>query len=154
MTAAADGSVLGDDCKLYYSATLGGAGALTEIPEVIDVTVGTERRAVESNCRGDGEVSEHTGKPKHSISATLLMKRGTPGTTFAALRTAYAAGTTLHWAVSSGTITNTGNYVFRMEGRLKRFEESQPDNDTVKVSVEIAKAADSSYASAFSVVTE
>ena len=39
MTNAADGSVLGDDCITYYSATLGGAGALTEIPVIIDDTI-------------------------------------------------------------------------------------------------------------------
>lgn len=153
MPAAPDGSILGDDCKLYYSATLGGAGALTEIPQVIDITATSERRAVESNCRGDGEVSEHTGKPKHSISGTLLVKRGSPGTAYAALRAAYMAGTVHHYAASSGTITDTGNYVIRIEGRIKRWEESQPDNDTVKVSFEIAKAADNSYSTAFSVVT-
>lgn len=153
MPAAPDGSVLGDDCKLYYSATLGGAGTLTEIPQVIDVTATSERRSVESNCRGDAEVMEHTGKPKHSFTATLLVKRGSPGTAYAALRAAYMAGTVHHYAISSGTITDTGNYVMRIEGRIKRFEETQPDNDTVKVSMEIAKAADNSYATAWSVVT-
>jgi hypothetical protein len=75
------------------SATLGGAGALTEIPVAIDDAIASERRAVESNCRGDAEITEHTGKPKYSFTANLLFKRGTPGTTYAAMRAAYTAGT-------------------------------------------------------------
>ena len=105
MPNAADGSVLGDDCKLYYSATLGGAGTLTEIPVVIDDAIASERRSVESNCRGDAEISEHTGKPKYSFTANMLFKRGTPGTTYAAMRTAYTAGTIHHYALASGTVT-------------------------------------------------
>lgn len=75
MPTAADGSVLGDDAKLYFSATLGGSGTLTEVPVVIDDTIGSERRTAESNCRGDSEISEHVGKPKHTISGTILHSR-------------------------------------------------------------------------------
>ncbi len=77
MTTAANGSIHGDQCKVYYSATLGGLGSLTEIPQVIDSSKNTERRSAESNCRGDKEVSEHVGKPKHSMQLNLLAKRGT-----------------------------------------------------------------------------
>jgi hypothetical protein len=153
MANAADGSVLGDDCITYYSATLGGAGALTEIPVIIDDTISSERRAVESNCRGDAEIAEHTGKPKHSVSGTLLVKRGTVGATYEALRDAYVNNTILAWAFATGDSADIGQYIFRMEGRLKRWEESRPDNDTVKVSFEIAKAADNTYASNWATVT-
>ena len=153
MPNVADGSVLGDDCKLYYSATLGGAGALTEIPVVIDDAISSERRAVESNCRGDAEISEHTGKPKYTISANMLFKRGTPGTTYAAMRSAYVAGTVHHYALASGAIADVGHVVFRIEGRIKCWNETRPDNDTVKVAIEIAKAADNSYASNYSTVS-
>ena len=153
MANAADGSVLGDDCKTYYSATLGGAGALTEIPVIIDDTVSSERRAVESNCRGDAEITEHTGKPKHSISGTLLVKRGSVGATYGTLRDAYVNNTVLHWAFATGDSADIGQYIFRIEGRLKRWEETRPDNDTVKVAFEIAKAADNAYASNWSTVT-
>jgi hypothetical protein len=153
MANAADGSVLGDDCITYYSATLGGAGALTEIPVIIDDTISSERRAVESNCRGDSEITEHTGKPKHSVSGTLLVTRGTPGATYATLRDAYVANTILAWAFATGDSADIGQHIFRMEGRLKRWEESRPDNDTVKVSFEIAKAADNTYASNWATVT-
>lgn len=153
MANAADGSVLGDDCKTYYSATLGGAGALTEIPVIIDETISSERRAVESNCRGDAEITEHTGKPKHSISGTLLVKRGSVGATYATLRDAYVNNTVLHWAFATGDSADIGQYIFRIEGRLKRWEETRPDNDTVKVAFEIAKAADNAYASNWSTVT-
>jgi len=153
MANAADGSVLGDDCITYYSATLGGSGALTEIPVIIDDTISSERRAVESNCRGDSEITEHTGKPKHSVSGTLLVKRGTPGATYETLRDAYVANTILAWAFATGDSADIGQHIFRMEGRLKRWEESRPDNDTVKVSFEIAKAADNTYASNWATVT-
>jgi hypothetical protein len=43
--------------------------------------------------------------------------------------------------------------VFRIEGRIKRWNETRPDNDTVKVAIEIAKAADNSYASNYSTVS-
>jgi hypothetical protein len=153
MPNVADGSVLGDDCKLYYSATLGGAGALTEIPVVIDDAINSERRSVESNCRGDAEISEHTGKPKYTLSVNMLFKRGSPGTTYAAMRAAYTAGTVHHYALASGTVTDVGQVVFRLEGRIKSWNETQPDNDTKKVSIEIAKAADNSYASNYSTVS-
>jgi hypothetical protein len=42
--------------------------------------------------------------------------------------------------------------VFRIEGKFKRWEESRPDNDTIKASFEIARAPDSSYASNWAVV--
>ena len=153
MPNAADGSVLGDDCKLYYSATLGGSGTLTEIPVVIDDAIASERRSVESNCRGDAEISEHTGKPKYSFTANMLFKRGTPGTTYAAMRAAYTAGTIHHYALASGTVTDVGQVLFRIEGRIKSWNETRPDNDTVKVAIEVAKAADNSYASNYSTVS-
>ena len=152
MPNAADGSVLGDDCKMYYSATLGGAGSLTEIPVIIDDTIGSERRKAESNCRGDAEISEHVGKPKHTISFTMLVKRGTPGTTYLAMKTAYMAGTIHHYALATGTITDVGQHVFRLEGQISKWEETRGDNDTVKVSGEITKAAANTYASNWAVV--
>ena len=135
MVDAVAGSILGDDCKLYYSATLGGSGVLTEIPVIIDDTLASERRAVESNCRGDAEIGELIGKPKHTISGTILAKRDTAGVgaTFVALRDAYVNGTILPCAMATGERAHIGQYVFRLEGRLKRFCVTNPDNDTVKV---------------------
>lgn len=153
MPNAADGSVLGDNCQLHYSATLGGAGALTEVPVVIDDSISSERRSVESNCRGDAEVKELIGKPKHSISANLLFKRGTPGASFLALRDAYVNATVLHFALTSGAIADIGQHVFRLEGQLKSWNETRGDNDTVKVAVEIVPVASNSYASNWSVVS-
>jgi hypothetical protein len=153
MPTAADGSVLGDNCQLHYSATLGGSGALTEVPVVIDDAINSERRSAESNCRGDAEITEHVGKPKHSISANLLFKRGTPGATFATLRTAYINGTILHFALTTGAIADVGQSVFRLEGKFKSWNETRPDNDTVKVSVEIVKDAGNTYASNWSIVS-
>lgn len=153
MTNAADGSVLGDDCKMYYSATLGGSGSVTEIPVIIDDTISSERRKAESNCRGDSEISEHVGKPKHTISFTMLVKRNTPGTTYTALRTAYMANTVLAYALTTGDITHIGQHVFRLEGQISKWEETRGDNDTVKVSGEITKAASSTYASNWAVVS-
>ena len=153
MPTASPGSVLGDDCKLYYSATLGGAGALTEVPVSIDDTISSERRTAESNCRGDAEVSTHVGKPKYSITGSILFKRGTPGATFLTMRAAYAAGTTLHFALASGTVTDVDQHVFRLEGKFSRWEEARADGDTVKVSFEIQRTPDSTYASNWAVVS-
>lgn len=152
MPTVLDGSVLGDECKLYFSATLGGAGTLTEVPVVIEDTISSERRSAESNCRGDSEIKEHIGKPKHSISGTMLFKRGTPGASLATLRTAYMANTMLHWASASGTIADEGQHVFRFEGKLKKWEQSNGDNDTVKVAFEIAPDPGSTYASVWAIV--
>lgn len=154
MVTAAPGSILGDDCKTYYSATLGGEGSLTEIPTVIDDQLTSERRSAESNCRGDAEVSEHIGKPKNSLTLNLLAKRGSPGTAYLALRTAYAAGTLLHWAFATGTITDVTQQVVEIEAKIKKWEESHPDNDTVKVAIELAKDASSTFATEWTVVTE
>jgi len=55
--------------------------------------------------------------------------------------------------MATGDITHIGQYVFRLEGRLKRFEQSNPDNDTVKVSFEVTHAGENTYASNFSTVT-
>jgi hypothetical protein len=153
MPAAADGSVYGDDCKFYYSATLGGAGTLTEVPVIISDSVNTENRSAESNCRGDAEIKEHIGKPKHSISGQMLFKRQTPGATYLTLLTAHAAKTTLHFALASGTITDTGQHVFRCEGKFKSFTQNRGDNETVTVDFEIVPTPDSTYASNWSVVS-
>ncbi len=152
MVDVTPGSMLGDNCKVYYSATLGGEGAVTEIPQVIDANVESERRSAESNCRGDAEVSEHIGKPKHSHTITLLAKRSTAGTAFLALRAAYMAGTMLHWAFATGVITHVGQLVTEMEARIKKWSETHPDNDTVKVTIELAKDAESAFATEWSVV--
>lgn len=152
MPTVLDGSVLGDEAKAYLSATLGGAGALTELPLVIEDTISSERRSAESNCRGDAEIKEHVGKPKHMLSGTLLFKRGTPGATLSTMRTAYMSGTMLHWAIASGDITHEGQHVFRFEGKLKKWEQTNGDNETIKVAYEIAPDPGSTYASNWSVV--
>lgn len=151
MPTASDGSVMGDNCKTYYSATLGGAGVLTEIPVIIDDTVSSERRTAESNCRGDTEVKTHVGKPKHSLSGSMLHKRGTPGTAYLAMKTAYMANTTLHFVLATGTVTDTAEHAFRMEGKFSKWEESRAENDSVKVSFEIQPDPSSSYASNYAV---
>lgn len=153
MADATPGSVYGDECKLYYSATLGGAGSLTEVPVVIDDEQASERRGAESNCRGDTEIKEHVGKPKHSLSGTMLLKRTTPGTAYAALKTAYFANTVLAYAVATGDVTINDQHVFRFEGRIKKWSETHPDNDTVKCSFEIMPDPESSYASNHAVTT-
>ena len=152
MTNAANGSIHGDECKLYFSATLGGEGSLTEIPQVIDDTLNSERRSAESNCRGDGEVSEHVGKPKNSLTVNLLAKRGTPGVAYLALRAAYYAKTPLHYAFCTGAIADTGQHVAELQGLIKSWNETHPDNDTVKVAVEIVRDPAAAFASEVSVV--
>ena len=152
MPDAANGSIHGDDCKLYYSATLGGEGSLTEIPQVIDDTLNSERRSAESNCRGDGEVSEHVGKPKNSLTVNLLAKRGSPGTAYLAMRAAYYAKTPHHYAFCTGDITHVGQHVAELQGIIKSWNETHPDNDTVKVACEIVRDPSATFASEVSVV--
>lgn len=152
MPNAADGSVYGDDCKLYYSATLGGSGALTEVPVIISDSINSERRSAESNCRGDAEIKEHIGKPKHSISGQILLKRNTPGATYLTLLTAYEDKTTLHLALATGTITDIGQHVFRCEGQFKSFTQNRGDNETVVIDFEFVPTPDSTYASNWAVV--
>jgi hypothetical protein len=150
MVAAATGAIYGDDAKLYYSATLGGAGALTEIDCVVDDTVTRERRSSEVVYRGATEVMEHVGKSKNSISATLMLLVG--GATYLAMRSAFDAKTVLHYAATTGDITEIGCLVTRMEGQIKSWVESRPDNGNVTVSVEIVKSPKSTYSTVLAVV--
>ncbi len=157
MTDAAPGSVMGDDCKAYYSASLAASngtwsGSLTEIPLTVEDTIAREFRTAESNCRGDAEVSEHVGKIKFAPSGVLLFKRGTPGATYATLKAAALARTPLHFAFATGDITHIGNHVIRLEARFKKWEESRPEGDVIKVSYELARNPDSYYPTTESVV--
>jgi len=149
MPAAATGAVYGDDAKLYYSATLGGAGSLTEIDCVVDDTVTRERRSSEVVYRGATEVMEHVGKSKNSIGGTFMLLVG--GTAYLALRTAFDAKTVLHFAAATGDITETGCLVTRMEGIIKSWTESRPDNGNVTVAFEIVKSPKSTYATVLAV---
>lgn len=149
--AVSDGAVLGDNCQLLFSATLGGGGTLTEADCVIDDQHDSERRTAESNCRGDAEIGQVIGKPSHAISGNMLFKHGTPGATYETLRAAYYAGTVLHWAFASDDPTESGAHVFRLEGQLTQWNETHPDGDTVKVAFAIAKDATNTYASNYAV---
>lgn len=151
MVAATPGAVYGDDAKLYYSATLGGAGSLTVIDCVIDDTINRERRSSEVVYRGADEVMEHVGKCKTSISGNFMTLVGTPGVAYLVLKAAFQAKTTLHWAASTGDITDVGAQVTRFEGKLKSWTESRPDNGNVQVAFEIVKTPDSSYATTLAV---
>jgi hypothetical protein len=141
MPAAIIGPRLGDDAKMYYSATLGGAGALTEVDCVIDDEISSERRSAESNVRGDAEVRTILGKLKNSITANLQVRVGSPGVNYLVLKNAYFANTVLHFALCTGDILLSGNQTFRMEGQISKWTESRPDGDTVKVAIEIVPAA-------------
>ncbi len=145
-------SISTDDCKLYYNLTGGSGGTWVEIPVVVEDTVSGERRTSESVCRGDDEVGEHVGKPKFSISGTLLAKRSTPGATYTALRGAFVANTRLGFCAATGAKTTSGEHTFTFEGKLKKWEEARADNDSVRVSFEIARDASSTFDSEFAVV--
>jgi len=145
MTDATPGAVYGDDAKLYYSATLGGAGSLTVVDCVIDDTINRERRSSEVVYRGATEVMEHVGKCKTTISGNMMVLVGTPGTTYLVLKAAFQAKTTLHWAASTGDITYVGAQVTRFEGKIKSWTESRPDNGNVQIAFEIVKTPDSTY---------
>lgn len=158
MPDAAPGSVLGDDCKFHYSTSVAASngtfsGTLTEAGVVIEDNITRERVTAVSNCRGDAEKSTAVGKGTTGITATLLLKRGTPGATYAALRAAYLANTLLHIALSTGLITDVGQYVTRLEGRITKWDEARAEGDVVKVTIEIARAVDSFYPTTDSVVT-
>jgi hypothetical protein len=141
MPAAVIGPRLGDDAKLYYSATLGGAGALTELDCVIDDEISSERRSAESNVRGDSEVRMVLGKPKHTITANLQVRVGSVGANYLVMKNAYFANTVLAFALCTGDILLSGNQTFRMEGQISKWTETRPDGDTIKVAIEIVPAA-------------
>lgn len=157
MTNAAPGSVLGDDCKLLYSTDVAASngtfsGTLTEAGVVIEDNITRERVTAVSNCRGDAEKSTAVGKMTTGFTATLLLKRGTPGASFSALKSAWLANTLLHIALTTGTITDVGQYVTRLEGRITKWDEQRPEGDVVKVSIEFVRAIDSYYPTTDSVV--
>lgn len=151
MTDATPGAVYGDDAKLYYSATLGGSGSLTAIDCVIDDTITRERRSSEVVYRGADEVMEHVGKCKTTISGNMMVLVGSPGTTYLAMKAAFQAKTTLHWAAATGDITLVGAQVTRFEGKIKSWTESRPDNGNVQVAFEIVKTPDSTYSTTLAV---
>ena len=145
MADAVPGAVYGDDAKLYYSATLGGAGGLTEVGCVVDDTINRERRSSEVVYRGSVEVMEHVGKCKTTISGTLMVLVGAPGATYLALKAAFQAKTTLHWSAVTGDILLVGAQSTDFEGKIKSWSESRPDNGNVTVSFEIVKTPDSTF---------
>ena len=156
MTDATPGAVYGDDAKLYYSTTVAASngtfsGSLTEADCVIDDTISSEPRTIEVAYRGAAEISEHVGKKKRSLSGTLMVLVGTPGTTYLALKTAFESKTLLHIAAATGDITHVGTQVTRFEGKIKSWSESRPDNGNVTVSFEIVRHPSSYYASTVSV---
>ena len=158
MTDAAPGSVLGDDCKFLFSSSVAAtngtcSGTLTEAGVVIEDSITRERVTAVSNCRGDTEKSTAVGKMTTGITATLLLKRGTPGSTFSTLKSAWLANTLLHFALATGTITDVGQYVTRLEGRITKWDEQRSEGDVVKVTIEIARAVDSYYPTTDSVAT-
>ena len=55
------------------------------------------------------------------------------------------AKTTLAYAASTGDITEVDAQVLRLEGKLKSWNETRGDNDSVKVAFEIVKTPDSTY---------
>lgn len=152
MADAVPGSRLGDDCKLYYSATLGGSGTLTEIDCVIDDEISSERRTADSNARGDAEIKTLVGKPKHSLTGNMQVRVGSPGVAYLAMKAAYFAKTVLHFAATTGDITLVGQQVFRFEGQITKWTESRPDGGQTQVAFEIMPTSASTYASAVSVV--
>jgi len=151
MPTATAGPVYGDNARLYYSATLGGAGALTEIDCVIDDAVNVDFQSTEVVYRGADEVQELLGKAKKVISGTMQTLIGDAA--YLAMRTAAHAKTTLHFAASTGDITDVDAQVSRMEGKFKSWQESRGQNDSVKVSFEIVKTPDSTYASTIAVTS-
>jgi hypothetical protein len=151
MVDAVAGPIYGDDAKLYYSATLGGAGAVTELDAVIDDAVNSERRSTEVVYRGSAEVQELIGKAKNTITGTLQAL--VSDTAYLAMRSAYWAKTTLAFAASTGDITHINAQVIRLEGKLKSWNETRGDNDSVKVAFEIVKTPDSTYNTTVSVVS-
>jgi len=152
MVDANPGARMGDDCKLYYSATLGGSGSLTEVDCSIDDEFASERRTADSNSRGDAEIKTLVGKPKHSLTGNLQTRVGSPATAYLAMKTAYFAKTVLHFAIATGDITHVGQQVYRFEGQITKWTESRPDGGAVQVAVEIMPSAASTYASTVSVV--
>jgi hypothetical protein len=143
---------MGDDCQLYYSATLGGSGSLTAIDAVIDDEISSERRTADSNARGDSEIKVLVGKPKHSLTGNMQVRVGSPATAYLAMKSAYYSKTVLHFAAATGDITHIGQQVFRFEGEITKWTESRPDGGQVQVAFEIMPTAASTYASSVSVV--
>lgn len=152
MPTAVVGPRLGDDARLYYSATLGGAGVLTAIDCVIDDEIASEKRTADSNVRGDNEIRTLIGKPRHSLSGNFQTRVGTAGVQYLVMKAAYIAGTVLHFAATTGDILDSGQQVFRSEMQISKWTESRPDGDSIKVAFELVPSALSTYASNFAVV--
>lgn len=157
MTNAVPGPVYGDDATLYYSTSLAASngtfsGSLTEIDCVIDDTINRERRSSEVWYRGAPEGSEHVGKPKTTLSGTLMTLVGTPGVTYLVLKNAFDNNTLLHFAAATGDITEVGAQVTEFEGKIKSWNESRPDNGNVTVSFEIVRSPASYFPTEISVV--
>lgn len=144
-------SQLGEECKLYYDVAGAEVGSWVEADVIIDDGDTFERRTAESNCRGFTEVKEHVGKPKYTLSGTLLFQFG--DTEFTALQAAAQANTNLGIAVMNGAIATASNKGWWRDMRFSQWNETRPDGDTVKVAFTLVTNASSSYASNFKTIS-
>lgn len=156
MVDATPGSVYGDNARLYYSTDVASAGTfsgtLVHAGCVIDDTINDERRQADVVYRGATDIAVHVGKRKVTITGTMMVLVGTPGAQYVALRSAYLNKTLLHFAASTGDITEVGCQYTRFEGKILSWNESRPDNGNVTVSFEIAKDPGTTYATTSGVI--
>ena len=156
MVDATPGSVYGDNARLYYSTDVASAGTfsgtLVHAGCVIEDTINNERRQAEVVYRGATDIAVHVGKKKVTITRTIMVPVGTPGTQYLALRSAYDNRTLLHFAASTGDITEVGCQYTRFEGKITNWSESRPDNGPLTVSFEIVKDPGTTYATTSGVI--
>jgi len=129
--------VMGMNAKLYYGAAAAALGAMTELSNVKDLTVTLDA--------GEADITTRANSGWRATAATLReatvtwdmvwASTGVGATGFAAIKTAYLAGTTLELAVLDGSSIVAGNQGLKGAFSFTSFSESQPLEEGITVSV-------------------
>lgn len=125
--------------KLYYHATLITSNTVpstwTSVTAAQDVTINDSMREVDVETKGaDGIEETEPGSIMGGIEFTVLYDASDSVVT--AIETAYRARTAMAWALMDATwATGVKGTIFN--GKVTKFEKSQPVKDTQKVSITV-----------------
>ena len=146
---------LGMDAKLYYLSGTNarvawsgsGQAGLTVIGNVTSVTLNLEKGEADVTTRGNGGWRATLGTLKDG-SVEFEMVWDTTDAAFTAVQAAWAAGSTLAFAVLDGLVTTVGSQGLWADFSVLNFTREEPLEEAIKAKVTI-KPAYSSVAAAW-----
>jgi len=129
------GVKLGIDGKLYYCAAgIGGTPEWTEVTAAKDVTCTINKGEADVSTRGGGGWKATIGTIKDaSIEFELVYDDADAAVQ--AILDAFLAGSILGLAVAKGDITQNGTKVFMADCAVLKFDEKQPLENAITISV-------------------